>query len=99
MPSIRMAYSRRDDMSRPKLMRVRRSRRLMNSHSEAWLLVKDLHQPRPGIFWIDFLLSTLAGWAGFALLVFSKPFSASMWLGFLVGTFALYRGLCFVHEI
>ena len=71
----------------------------MNSHSEAWSLVRDLQQPRPAIFWTDLLLSAAAGWAGFAIVLFSKPFSAGMWLGFVVATCALYRGLCFVHEI
>jgi fatty acid desaturase len=71
----------------------------MNSHSEAWSLVKDLHHPQPVIFWTDFLLSAVTGWAGFAIVLFSKAYSMNMWLGFLVATCALYRGLCFVHEI
>ena len=71
----------------------------MNCHSQAWSLVKDLHQPRPAIFWADLLLSCAAGWGSFALLLFAKPFSAIMWLAFLVATVCLYRGLCFVHEI
>ncbi len=71
----------------------------MTSHSEAWTLVKDLHQPRPAIFWADLLISAAAGWGGFAGVLLAKPFSAEMWLAFLIATFALYRGLCFVHEI
>jgi fatty acid desaturase len=71
----------------------------MMNHREAWSLVKDLHQPRPAIFWADLLLSAAAGWGGFAAMLLAKPFSSIMWLGFLVATFTLYRGLCFVHEI
>lgn len=71
----------------------------MTSHSQAWSLVKDLHQPRPAIFWADLVLSATAGWGSFIVVLFAKPFSASMWLAFLIATIALYRGLCFVHEI
>ncbi|MCU1335654.1 MAG: Fatty acid desaturase [Bryobacterales bacterium] len=71
----------------------------MKTHSDAWSLVKDLHQPRPAIFWADLLFSAMAGWGGFGVALLAKPFSASMWLGFLIATCALYRGLCFVHEI
>jgi fatty acid desaturase len=71
----------------------------MQTDTEAWALVKDLHQPRPAIFWADLLLSAVAGWGGFAVALLAKPFSASMWLAFLIAACALYRGLCFVHEI
>jgi fatty acid desaturase len=71
----------------------------MKHTHQAWSLVKDLHQPRPAIFWADLLFSAVAGWGGFVVMLFAKPFSASMWLAFLIATCALYRGLCFVHEI
>jgi fatty acid desaturase len=71
----------------------------MTNHIEAWALVKDLHGPRPAIFWADLLFSAAAGWGSFAVVLFAKPFSAGMWLAFFIATFALYRGLCFVHEI
>jgi fatty acid desaturase len=71
----------------------------MKTHSEAWSLVKDLHQPRPAIFWTDLLLSAVAGWGGVGVVLLAKPFSATMWLGFVIATCALYRGLCFLHEI
>lgn len=33
------------------------------------------------------------------MVLLANPFSISMWLGFLMATCGLYRGLCFVHEI
>lgn len=71
----------------------------MKHPSEAWSLVKDLHRPRPALFWADLLFSALAGWGGFGAALLTRPFSASMWLAFAIATCALYRGLCFVHEI
>jgi len=71
----------------------------MTSHSAAWSLVKDLHQPRPAIFWADLLFSAAAGWGGFAVAMMAVPFSASMWVAFLIAAASFYRGLCFVHEI
>ena len=71
----------------------------MKNQGEAWSLVKDLHRPRPAIFWADLLLSALAGWGGFGIALFARPFSPIMWLGCGIAAMALYRGLCFVHEI
>ena len=71
----------------------------MKTDSQAWSLVKDLHQPRPAIFWADLFVSAVAGWGGFGVALLAKPFSATMWLAFAVATCGLYRGLCFVHEI
>jgi fatty acid desaturase len=72
---------------------------MTKDHSEAWSLVKDLHRPRPAIFWADLLLSAAAGWGSAAVVLLAKPFSASMLLAFPIALCALYRGLCFVHEI
>src|SRR2546423_7531050 len=71
----------------------------MKNLSEAWPLVKDLHQPRAAIFWADFVISATVGWAGFTTALLAAPFSFSMWLGSLAAIFALYLALCFVHEI
>ena len=62
-------------------------------------LVADLHVPRPGIFWTDLAISAVGGWAAFAAAVFSRPFSAPMWISGLVSALALYRGVCFTHEL
>jgi len=62
-------------------------------------LVSDLHVPRPGVFWTDLLASAATGWGGFAVAVASTPWSAAMWAAVAVAGFALYRGLCFTHEL
>lgn len=66
---------------------------------EARRQVGDLHTPRPAIYWTDLLLSALIGWTAFAAAVAFKPFSWRMTAACLVAVFALYRGLCFLHEI
>jgi fatty acid desaturase len=62
-------------------------------------LVSDLHTPRPAIYWTDLLLSALVGWTAFAAAVLFEPLSWRMLLASLIAVFALYRGLCFLHEI
>lgn len=62
-------------------------------------LLSDLHTPRPAIYWADLLLSALVGWTAFAAAIISKPLSWKMMVSSLIAVFALYRGLCFLHEI
>jgi len=62
-------------------------------------LVADLHSPRPWIFWADLIASAGAGWTAFALAVLAAPFSAAMWIASLLAACALYRGVCFTHEL
>ena len=62
-------------------------------------LVVDLHTPRPLIFWADLLLCATAGWAAFALAVAAEPFTVRALLAGLVAGLALYRGVCFTHEL
>jgi fatty acid desaturase len=61
-------------------------------------LVRDLHRIRPEIYWTDLVLSMLTGWGAFAaaLIVHNKAGGALL-LAFAV--VALYRALCFIHEI
>lgn len=66
---------------------------------EARRLVADLHSPKPGIFWTDLALSAAIGWGAFAVAFFARPFSALMLAACAVSILALYRGLCFLHEI
>jgi fatty acid desaturase len=62
-------------------------------------LVADLHAPRPWIFWTDLVSSAALGWTAFALAVLAPPFSTAMWMSSLLAAFALYRGVCFTHEL
>lgn len=66
---------------------------------EARELVRDLHKANPRIYWTDLLLTATVGWGAFVLAVVMRPFSVGMLLAFSVATAALYRGLCFIHEI
>lgn len=61
--------------------------------------VRDLHTPNPSIFWGDLLLSTTAGYAAlFAAM--TRPLTDPLGIAAaLVSAAALYRALCFMHEI
>jgi fatty acid desaturase len=66
---------------------------------EARRMVSDLHTPRPAIYWTDLLLSAGVGWTAFGIAFAAKPFSPAMLAAVVVAVLALYRGLCFLHEI
>src|SRR5665213_51741 len=61
-------------------------------------LLRDLYVARPALYWLDFVLSSLVGWAAFGLMV-GTPLSAGTLLLGAASVFALYRGLSFLHEI
>ena len=62
-------------------------------------IVADLHSPEPRIFWTDLIASAFLGWSTFALAVAAPPFSARMWMAATFAALALYRGVCFTHEL
>ena len=62
-------------------------------------LVRDLHRVKPAVFWMDLLASSALGWGAFALAVLLRPFSAAMLAASAIAVFALYRALCFIHEV
>jgi fatty acid desaturase len=62
-------------------------------------IVSDLHQVEARTFWCDMLLSATLGWIAFAAAVILRPFSWGMLASTAVAALALYRALCFVHEI
>ncbi len=62
-------------------------------------LVRDLHRPRPWIYWIDLLSTCALGWTAFGAAIALKPFSAGMLTSIVLAVCALYRALCFMHEI
>jgi fatty acid desaturase len=61
-------------------------------------LVRDLHQTRPGIYWTDLLLSLLIGWGAFAATMIMGATVMGAFT-FFAAVLALYRALCFIHEI
>ena len=62
-------------------------------------LLRDLHRARPVIYWTDLAITALVGWTAFAGACRLPFFTPGMLLALLLAVFALYRGLCFVHEI
>ncbi|HSU58143.1 MAG TPA: fatty acid desaturase [Bryobacteraceae bacterium] len=62
-------------------------------------LVRDLHRVSASVYWSDLLASSIVGWGAFVFGVVLPPFSAGMVAAALIAIFALYRALCFIHEI
>jgi len=61
--------------------------------------VSDLQVPRPAVFWADLVASTITGWMAFVLAVAAAPLSGLMLGASVAAALALYRGLCFIHEL
>ena len=62
-------------------------------------VVADLHTPSAAIYWADLGASAVIGWTAFAVAVASRLWSPAMIVAIVVSGFALYRGMCFTHEI
>ena len=62
-------------------------------------LVRELHQASPRIYWTDLSLTSLMGWSAFVAACYFRLWSAPMLTAALVSVLALYRGLCFIHEL
>ena len=68
-------------------------------------LVADLHTPVPRIFWTDLIASAGVGWAAFVMCVrlSAGPATAGHYvlslMSGVVAALALYRGVCFTHEL
>jgi fatty acid desaturase len=62
-------------------------------------LVRDLHKADRRIFWADLFVTCAVGWSSFVSAVLLKPFSPAMLGAVAVAVCALYRALCFMHEI
>lgn len=68
-------------------------------YSQARAVVKDLFEHSPRIYWTDFLLSMVLGYAAVALYLFSPTFSLQFFIGLTIAVFALFRCGVFMHEI
>lgn len=61
-------------------------------------IVGDLSEPKQSIYFTDLLVSSTIGWAMFVFAISSSgPAAASISL--LIGSFFLFRGLAFIHEL
>ena len=54
---------------------------MSNFNNQAHSLVRDLHNPRPLIFWVDLLTTGLVAWIAFILAVNLDPAPAVAALG------------------
>lgn len=66
---------------------------------EAHALVRDLMQPNPRIYWLDFGFHVCLGWAALVVTVRAPWLSAMQIVGWIVAALALYRSVIFVHEL
>ncbi len=62
-------------------------------------LVADLHHARPAVFWSDLTMSAFVGWGAFAIAATTRELSFVLVGACLVSALALYRGVCFTHEL
>jgi fatty acid desaturase len=61
-------------------------------------LTRDLHAPRPSIYWGDMIASALVGYGALAIAVSPVPLLVAI-VGAVVAVFALYRAGSFIHEL
>ena len=61
-------------------------------------LTRELGAHRPLVYWADFLLSALVGYAALALAILATPVAGKLAAG-VVSVLALYRAGSFMHEI
>ncbi len=61
--------------------------------------VRDLFEPKPWLYWTDFLFHITLTWVAFAITVQAALWSPLQVLAYLVSVFALYRSVIFIHEL
>lgn len=67
-------------------------------HTAAQRLVSSLHEPCPAVYWTDLLVTAAIAWPALAAAIWMR----SPWgrlAALTIATCALYRGLCFIHEL
>jgi fatty acid desaturase len=62
-------------------------------------IVEDLFEPNPRIYWVDFLLNTLLGWAALVGAVLAPTGSLLQIAAFILAVLGLYRSVIFIHEL
>jgi fatty acid desaturase len=62
-------------------------------------ILRDLLQPRPAIFWIDFLVTASVCYAALAVYLLAADFSAVQVVAFVLCALANYRAVVFTHEL
>jgi fatty acid desaturase len=90
-----MIEARRD----PRIDTVTNQGQREDFHAQARAVVKDLFQHSARIYWTDFLVSMVLGYAAVALYLFSPTFSPQFFIGLTIAALALFRCGVFMHEI
>jgi len=66
---------------------------------EARRLVHDLFQPRPWLYWADFLFHVTLAWTAFTLTLWAAGHYLVQVFTYLVCVLAMYRAAIFIHEL
>lgn len=61
--------------------------------------VADLFERRPGLYWLDFLVTVSISWALAAVYFLVEPFSAAQLIALPLAAAGFYRAGTFIHEI
>jgi fatty acid desaturase len=73
------------------------------SVAQARAIVRDLFEPNPVIYWVDFLLSMAVAYLGLAMLLelvdLGEWRTVGVGVGYCLSALALYRALSFIHEL
>ncbi|MGH9622294.1 MAG: hypothetical protein ACRD45_21630, partial [Bryobacteraceae bacterium] len=59
----------------------------------------DLNRVQARRYWFDLSITVIVGWGAFAWAAAMPLFSARMFVGGAIAVLALYRALCFLHEL
>lgn len=89
------AASPAGQVARTPAPRIADDKALLRAASE---VARDLHKPRPAIFWGDMLASAALGYAALAAAILVPTTGLALVAG-AVAVLALYRALLFIHEI
>ena len=65
----------------------------------ALLLVKDLMARRPGLYWLDFVITISISWAMTATYFLAEPWSWLQLLAMFIAAIGFFRAGTFIHEI
>ncbi len=68
-------------------------------YRQAREIVADLFQPKPWLFWTDFIISTVAAYVLASIWLALPMTSPVAWLTFFCGSVLLYRSSMFIHEL
>ena len=85
----------RDIAAKPRAERIADDRALLRTAAE---LSRDLHAPKPWIYWVDTLASAAVGYAALVGTILIPATGWAIACG-VVAVFALYRAASFIHEV